>query len=303
MRQARHGRRQRRTEALAAYGLLSPSLVFFVIFLILPTFFAIFLSLSEWGGYDLTTIKFIGIGNYLSILNLNPQNEFVVPVLTNTFVFALISVLLSVFASLFLAQMIDRLKGQGFWRFLYFLPVVATIVATGNIWTMLYQPGGLINGVLNFFQVNSIGFLSDPNVALPSVAVVQAWASIGTALLILTAGIKAIDQSIYEAAELDGAGTWQTFWSITLPLLRPSLLFVFITQCIGGLQSFAIIIVMTQGGPANATNVAAYDMYQQAFKFGIWGTASAMAIVLFVIIFVITLIQLAISRRTGGEDE
>ncbi|MCI0158883.1 sugar ABC transporter permease [Leifsonia shinshuensis] len=293
--------RRFRREGRAGYLFLAPSLLFFLIFLILPSFFAIFLSLSKWGGYDLTQIHFIGVQNYTDILNFN--GTFVSPILVNTLVFAALSVVLAVAGSLIVAQCIERLRFQGFWRFLYFLPVVATVVAIGNVWKMMYQPSGLINGLLNALHINSIGFLSDPKISLPSVAVVQAWASIGAAVLILTAGIKAIDRSVYEAAEIDGANSWKTFWSITLPLLRPSLVFVFITQCIAGLQSFALIIVMTKdGGPVNSTNVAAFEMYQQAFKFGAWGTASAMAMVLFVIIFIITLIQLWVSRRAGDDD-
>ncbi|WP_214411895.1 carbohydrate ABC transporter permease [Sphaerisporangium fuscum] len=285
----------------AGYLFLAPSLLFFTVFLILPSIFAIFLSVSEWGGYDLTQIKFIGVRNYGDILNFD--STFVSPILVNTLLFTVLSVVPSVAGSLLVAQCIERLRFQGFWRFLYFLPVVATVVAIGNVWKMMYQPSGLINGILNALHVNSIGFLSDPKVALPSVAVVQAWASIGSAVLILTAGIKAIDRTIFEAAEIDGANSWTTFWGITLPLLRPSLLFVFITQCIAGMQSFALIIVMTKdGGPANSTNVAAFEMYQQAFKFGAWGTASAMAMVLFIIIFIATLIQLWVSRRAGGDD-
>ncbi|MBN9632317.1 MAG: sugar ABC transporter permease [Actinobacteria bacterium] len=293
--------RRFRREGRAGYLFLAPSLLFFLIFLILPSFFAIFLSLSKWGGYDLTQIHFIGVQHYTYILNFN--GTFVSPILVNTLVFAALSVVLAVAGSLIVAQCIERLKFQGFWRFLYFLPVVATVVAIGNVWKMMYQPSGLINGLLNALHINSIGFLSDPKISLPSVAVVQAWASIGAAVLILTAGIKAIDRSVYEAAEIDGANSWKTFWSITLPLLRPSLVFVFITQCIAGLQSFALIIVMTKdGGPVNSTNVAAFEMYQQAFKFGAWGTASAMAMVLFLIIFIITLIQLWVSRRAGDDD-
>ncbi|MGH1524193.1 carbohydrate ABC transporter permease [Leifsonia sp. L25] len=301
MRTASANSRRFRREGRAGYLFLAPSLLFFLIFLILPSFFAIYLSLSQWGGYDLTKIKFIGINNYADILNFN--GTFVSPILVNTFVFAGLSVILAVGASLLVAQCIERLRFQGFWRFLYFLPVVATVVAVGNVWKMMYQPSGLVNGLLNALHINSIGFLSDPKIALPSVAVVQAWASLGAAVLILTAGIKAIDRNVYEAAEIDGANSWTTFWSITLPLLRPSLVFVFITQCIAGLQSFALIIVMTKdGGPVNSTNVAAFDMYQQAFKFGAWGTASAMAMVLFVIVFIITLVQLWISRRAGDDD-
>jgi multiple sugar transport system permease protein len=291
----------RRGQGHAGYLFLAPSLLFFTVFLILPSFFAIFLSLSRWGGYDLTQIRFIGVKNYRDILNLD--STFLSPILANTLIFAALSVILAVAGSLVVAQCIERLRFQGFWRFLYFLPVVTTVVAIGNVWKMMYQPSGLINGILNELHVNSIGFLSDPSLALPSVAVVQAWASIGTAVLILTAGIKAIDQTIYEAAEIDGANSWRTFWGITLPLLRPSLLFVFVTQCIAGMQSFALIIVMTKdGGPANAMNVAAFEMYQQAFRFGAWGTASAMAMVLFLIIFITTLIQLWVSRRAGEDN-
>lgn len=300
-RTSRRARRLRRHEAGAGWLFLAPSLLFFLIFLVLPMLFAVFLSLSDWGGYDITRIKFIGFHNFSKILQ--PTSLFVRPVLVNTAVFALITVVLSVAGSLLVAQCIEQLKFQGFWRFLYFLPIVATVVAIGNVWKMMYQPAGLINGLLNALGANSIGFLSDPDVALPSVALVQAWASIGGAVLILTAGIKAIDRTVYEAAEIDGANSWNTFWRITLPLLRPSLLFVMITQVIASLQSFALIIVMTKdGGPSNATNVAAFEMYQQAFHFGSFGPASAMAMVLFVIIFAATLLQLWISRRTGGED-
>lgn len=299
------GKRQQRRyrkEARAAYLFLSPSLLFFALFLILPSFFAIFLSLSHWGGFDLTNLKFAGIENYTEILNFD--STFVTPVLVNTLVFAVLTVVLAVCGSLLVAQCIERLRFQGFWRFLYFLPFVATVVAIGNVWKMMYQPAGLINGLLNLLHINSIGFLSDPKIALPSIVVVQAWASIGVAVLILAAGIKAIDRTIYEAAEIDGANSWDTFWGVTLPLLRPSLLFVLITQFIAGLQSFALIMVMTtDGGPVNSTNVAAFEMFQRAFKFGAWGTASAMAMVLFVIIFVITLIQLWVSKATGGEED
>ncbi|SDT09105.1 multiple sugar transport system permease protein [Microlunatus soli] len=289
-----------RRERRAAWAFLTPALAFFAVFLVLPFGFAAVLAFSTWTGFDLSRIDFTGLHNFAEILS--PRSTFVAPILVNTLLFAIGAVAMATVGAIIVAGCIDRLRFQGFWRAVYFLPVVATVVAIGNVWKMMYQPAGLINGLLNRLGVNSIGFLSDPDIALPSVAVVQAWASIGTAVLILTAGLKGIDQTYYEAAALDGAGTFSTFLQITLPLLRPSLLFVLITQFIGGLQSFALIIVMTtDGGPINSTNVAAFEMYQQAFKFGAWGTASAMAMVLFVIIFVITLIQLWIARL-GGEE-
>jgi multiple sugar transport system permease protein len=165
----------------------------------------------------------------------------------------------------------------------------------------MYEPGGLVNGVLNGLGLGSVAFLQDPDTALPSVVVVQAWASVGSAILVLTAGLKSIPEPYYEAAALDGAGPVTVFWKITVPLLRPSLLFVCITQFLTGLQSFALIIVMTRGGPGDATNVAALEMYRQAFGYGDWGTASAAAFVLFVVVLVVTLVQLWFFRRKGED--
>lgn len=292
--------RARRRQSRTAWALLSPSLLFFAVFLLLPVLFAIGLAVSSWGGFDLGRIEFTGFANFAEILD--PAGTFLVPILANTLLFAFGAVALALVASVATSAAITRLRFQGLWRTLYFLPLVTTVVAVGNIWKYMYQPGsGLINGMLNAVGIDSVSFLADPSTALPSVVVVQAWASVGTAVLILTAGLKAIPETYYEAGELDGTNAWTQFWHITLPLLRPTLLFVLITQFIAGLQSFALIIVMTQGGPANATNVAGYEMYQQAFKFGDWGVASAMALVLFVVIFVITLLQLWFFRRKGEE--
>jgi multiple sugar transport system permease protein len=195
----------------------------------------------------------------------------------------------------------DKLRFQGLWRTLYFLPIVTTVVAVGNVWKFMYEPGGLVNGSLNALGFGSVAFLQNPDTALPSVVVVQAWASVGTAILVLTAGLKSIPGSYYEAAALDGAGPATVFWKITLPLLRPSLLFVCITQFLTGLQSFALIIVMTRGGPGDATEVAALEMYRQAFAHGDWGAASAAAFVLFVVVLAVTLVQLWVFRRSGED--
>lgn len=291
---------ERRRQTIAAWAFLSPSLVFFAIFLVLPLLFAVVLSVSAWSGFDIAQIELIGIENFSEILG--PSASSVIPVLLNTLVFAVGSVALAVVAAVALSNAINRLRFQGFWRTLYFLPMVTTVVAVGNIWKYLYEPtGGLINGVLNAIGLESVRFLHDPATALPSVIVVQSWASLGAAILILTAGLKSIPESYYEAGELDGTNSWTAFRYITLPLLRPSLLFVLITQFISALQSFALIIVMTGGGPAEATNVAGFEIYQQAFKFGAWGIASAMALLLFVVIFAITLLQLWFFRRKGEE--
>lgn len=292
--------RSRRRQAAVAYLFLTPTLLFFAVFLVLPLLFALLLSQSRWAGFDLADIELVGPDNFVDLFS--GGSTFLTPILTNTLLYALGTVVIAVCGAVVVANCINNLRFQGFWRTLYFLPIVTTVVAVGNVWKYMYQPGGLVNGVLNGLGLDSVAFLQDPDTALPSVVVVQAWASVGTAILILTAGLKAIPESYYEAAQLDGAGPVTLFWRITLPLLRPALLFVCITQFITGLQSFALIIVMTgEGGPGDATNVAALEMYQQAFKYGDWGIASAAAFVLFLVILVITLVQLWIFRRKGED--
>ncbi|MEU5080844.1 MULTISPECIES: carbohydrate ABC transporter permease [Streptomyces] len=297
---AGHGRRRgRHRETAVAYLFLAPALLFFAVFLLLPLGFALLLSVSRWTGFDLGAIELVGPDNFAALFA--DGSTFLVPVLTNTLLFALGTVALALTGSVVVATCVDRLRFQGLWRTLHFLPIVTTVVAVGNVWKYMYEPGGLANGVLNALGLGSVAFLQDPDTALPSVVVVQAWASLGSAILVLTAGLKSVPASYHEAAALDGAGPGTVFWRITLPLLRPSLLFVCVTQFLTGLQSFALITVMTRGGPGDATNVAALEMYRRAFDHGDWGTASAAAFVLFAVVLVVTLAQLWVFRR-AGED-
>ncbi|MBL1103068.1 sugar ABC transporter permease [Streptomyces sp. 5-8] len=291
--------RARRRQAVVAYLFLAPALLFFAVFLALPLGFALLLSMSRWTGFDLGDIDPVGLDNFTGLFA--DGSTFLTPILTNTLLFALGTVALALAGSLLVATCIDKLRFQGLWRTLYFLPIVTTVVAVGNVWKYMYEPGGLVNGVLNALGLGSVAFLQDPDTALPAVVVVQAWASVGSAILVLTAGLKSIPGSYYEAAALDGAGPGTVFLRITLPLLRPALLFVCVTQFLTGLQSFALIIVMTKGGPGDATDVAALEMYRQAFSHGDWGTASAAAFVLFTVVLAITLAQLWIFRRKGED--
>ncbi|MCS0604233.1 sugar ABC transporter permease [Streptomyces sp. LP11] len=293
------GRARHRRQSVVAYLFLTPALLFFAVFLILPLGFALLLSLSRWTGFDLGDIDPVGLDNFAALFA--DGATFLTPVLTNTLLFALGTVALALAGSVLVATCVDRLRFQGLWRTLYFLPIVTTVVAVGNVWKYMYEPGGLVNGVLNALGFGSVAFLADPDTALPSVIVVHAWASLGSAILILTAGLKSIPESYYEAAALDGAGPATVFRKITLPLLRPSLLFVCVTQFLTGLQSFALISVMTKGGPGDATAVAALEMYRRAFSYGDWGTASAAAFVLFAVVLAVTLAQLWLFRRKGED--
>lgn len=290
------------TQALVGYLFLSPVLIFYSIFLLIPIIFSLILSFSKWGGFDLASIEWIGISNYKELFSAS--STFLHPILTNTFAYAFGTVGISFIAALLVSYLITRLRFEGFWRTLYFLPTVTTIVAIGNVWLFMYDPaGGLINGVLNSLGFKSIAFLASPDYALKAIIVVGGWIGIGSAVLILTAGLKTIPEDYYEAATLEGAQLFQMYRNITLPLLKPSILFVLITSFIAGLQSFTLALVMTRnGGPGNSTNVAGLEMYNQAFSYGNWGIASAMAFILFVCVFIVTIIQLVIFKRGGVEN-
>lgn len=289
-------------QMIVGYLFLLPTILFYLIFFSIPILFSLILSFTQWGGFDLTTMTWVGLANYKKLFS--SQSTFIHPILSNTILFALGTVFLSLLFALIVSYMITRLRYEKFWRTLYFLPMVTTVVAIGNVWRFMYNPnGGALNGFLHLFGLPPIQFLNNPQTALPSVIVVSAWAAVGGSVLILTAGLKSIPESYYEAARLEGASVWRIFISITLPLLKPSILFVLITGLISGLQSFTLTLVMTNnGGPGNATNVIGLEMYQQAFNFGNWGIASAMAFVLFVIVFAITLAQLMIFKRGGVES-
>ncbi|MFF0746934.1 carbohydrate ABC transporter permease [Streptomyces sp. NPDC004111] len=288
----------RRRQRVTAYLFLAPTLLFFALFLLVPLLFSLVLALSRWSGFRLSDIRPVGPENFADLFSRG--STFLSPVLTNTLLYATGTVVLATAGGLLVAVCISRLRFQGFWRTLYFLPAVTTVVAIGNVWKFMYEPGGLLNGVFDALGLAFPALLHQPGTALPAVVVVQAWACLGTAVLILGAGLNAIPREYYEAAALDGAGSFTTFRRITLPLLRPSLMFVVLTQFLAGLQSFALIIVMTgDGGPGDSANVAALEMYQSAFKFGDWGPASAAAFTLFAVILVLTLVQLWFFRRKG----
>ncbi len=293
-------RRNLKSQGWIGYAFLSPLIVFYSIFLCIPLVFSFYLSFTEWSGFDLSDIKWVGLKNYRELFS--EHSPFFHPIMTNTFTYAVCSVALSFTGALAISYMITRLKYEGFWRTLYFLPTVTTIVAIGNVWLYMYNPTtGLISGILSSLNLKPIAFLENPHTALSSIIVVGGWLGIGSAVLILTAGLKAIPEDYYEAAMLEGAGVFAIYKGITLPLLKPSILFVLITSFIGGLQSFTLVMVMTKNA-TNATNVAGLEMYYQAFSFSNWGIASAMAFVLFIFVFIVTMLQLVIFRQGGVES-
>jgi multiple sugar transport system permease protein len=175
---------------------------------------------------------------------------------------------------------------------------VSNVVAVSVVWFWIYQPQyGVLNSLLAKVGIEGPAWLSSTTWAMPAVIMVSVWQGVGYPMIILLAGLQGIPHELYEAAKIDGASPWNQFWKITLPLLTPTLFFLFITQFISSFQVFGIIYVMTQGGPANETSVYIYYLYQTAFAFGKMGYASAMAWILFAIIGAVTFIQWKLQKR------
>jgi multiple sugar transport system permease protein len=268
-----------------------------VVFYLLPMMISIGLSFTDWN--PLGTPRWIGWANYTFLLSMDP---IFYRTILNTFVFAVGSAVLGIPIALGIAWAIAGARGKSFWRVVYWLPMVTNAVAIAYTWRFVLDPAdGILNRLLGLVGLNGPEWLESPATAMLSVIAIATWASLGHNILLFTAGLEEIDDKIYEAAQIDGAGPLRVFWSITLPMLRPTLLFTSITGLISGLGSFALTLLLTAGGPEGSTNVTALYFYQMAFEHLRMGRASAAAMVLFVLILVLTSIQLRLLRR-GGID-
>jgi len=266
-----------------------PGIVWYGLFMAYPMYYAIVLSLHRWMGAQ-TVPVFVKLENFRAIFT----DPLFVKFFVNTFYFTFMSVCLTTFPALFIAillTMITRLRG--IYRTLYFLPSVCGVVAVGIIWTWLYQPTfGLFNHILGFLHLPPSRWINDSRIALFCVALTQAWMRLGFSIVIFLAGLLSIPKQFYDAAEVDGASKFRQIIHITLPLAMPIITFLLIYNTIYGLTVFGEIYMMTEGGPGNATYSVAYLMYETAFRYSEMGKGSAMALILFVVILAITVIQM-----------
>jgi multiple sugar transport system permease protein len=291
-----------RQRTIWAYVFVAAPVLGLLIFSLGPILFSGWVSLHSW---DMLTppseMPWRGLNNYIYLLtedNVFPR------ALLNTFLFAIGGVTANVVLGLAFALVLNgRIKGQRFWRILYFLPVITSPLALAVIFTFMFNRNfGLINNLLVAVGVPRQPFLSSPHQALMVVILIAIYQYVGYYIVIFLAGLQGIPQDYYDAARVDGADRSQEFWYITLPLLRPVMLFVVVTNSIGALQVFDLIFASTGGSPANSTMTVVPYMYNTAFKFGRMGRASAMAFLLFAIIMFITVAQLRLLRDRTTED-
>jgi multiple sugar transport system permease protein len=286
-------------EVRAAWTLLFPALAAITLFFALPLGAALLLSLTDFDIYavaDLGNARFVGLQNYARLVG----DPLFWIVLRNTLVFVVLGVPLTLLAALGGALLVDsRLaRFKGLFRTAFFAPVVTTLVAVAVVWRYLYHPRyGLINHALGSVGLPPVDWLGDPAWAMVAITVLAAWRTFGYGLVLFVAGLQSIPRSLYEAAELDGAGWWSRLRHITLPMLQPTALFVGVITTVGIFQIFAEPYVMTRGGPLYATTSISLLMYQQGFRWWNMGSAAAIAFVLFALILAATGLQVALRRR------
>lgn len=278
-------------------GLLfvAPMLALFLLFRFVPVVGAVLLSLTD---YRLSgRWSFVALDNYTRLVQDSLFHQALAVTLTYTVIFVPMTVLLSLGTAVLLHQVVWR---RGFFRGVFFLPYVTSIVLAAVIWKWIYDAqDGLINAVLGLVSIGPIDFLAESNLVLPSIAVTSAWKGFGYSMLILLAGLQAVPRSYLEAAMIDGAGTWQRFRYITLPQLRPVLFFVLVIETIGAFQVFDAMYVMTGGGPVRSSYSLVYFLYDSGFKYFDFGYASAIGLMLFAIVLIVSLVQ----RRLVGRDD
>lgn len=294
---ARRGLSIRQRQTLTAYTFLLVPLLFFLVVRLLPTVSALRLSLYKYSILG-DSRPFIGAANYANLVS----DALFHKALVNTALYTLIGVPAQIVLGLGIALLLSRIRlFQGLFRALYFLPYVTPVVAAAWVWQWVFSPQfGPVNTLLVALHLPPQSFLTSPSQALPTTAALVVWQNLGFQIVLFLAGLAAIPRSYYEAAELDGAGPWALFRSITLPLLNPTIVFSVVTGTIAYLQLFTQVVNLNftdQGGPLGSTLSVAVYIYQIAFGRFQMGYAAAMTVVLFVIILAITLVQLRFLTR------
>jgi multiple sugar transport system permease protein len=281
-----------------AWGFIAPALAMIAVFLVLPVAAALVLSFTDFDVYALADpahLRIVGLANYVRLAH-DPRFW---RALENTLYFTLVGGPLTVAAALGAALLLEArgVRGRAFFRTVFFLPVVTTLVAVAVVWRALYHPRvGLLNHALALVGVGPIDWLGDPRWAMPALILLATWKNFGFSAVLFIAGLGSIPERLYEAARLDGAGAWQEFRRVTLPMLAPTFVFVAVVTMIGYLQLFAEPYVMTQGGPADATLSVVLLMYEEGFRWWNLGIGTSIAFVLFAVVLVLTGVQLRLRR-------
>jgi ABC-type sugar transport system permease subunit len=277
----------KQSKAISSYLLVSPYLVHILVFVLFPVGFSLYLSFHEWN--IISPMEYVGLSNYEKLL----KDQYFLKSLRNTLIFLAIHIPLQISIALGLAVILNqKIWFRAFFRGAFFMPVVVSGVVVTILWQQLYgYEMGSINTLLNSLGMEKIGWLTDPQWAMPSIAIMATWKNVGLYIILFLVGLQSVPKSLYEASALEGATRWQQFWHITLPVINPTMIMVMILSTIGGFSLFIEPYVMTGGGPLNSTLSSVLYIYKQGFFYYHMGYAATLGLVLALIILLFVFIQ------------
>ena len=279
------GMRPRARRALTGYLLIAPAMLVTTAFLLIPMVLSAYWSLTDYNG--ITAPTWVGLHNYVALFH-DPR---FVRALTNTITFVILGMTIGPALGLCAALLLnEHIRGRAFFRVAIFLPVTTSLVVVATVWKMLLNDQGIVNAALSLFGLNGHAWLADPSTALYAVILVSVWQGLGFEAVVFLAALQSIPRELYDAARVDGANGWHRFRRVTLPGLRPTLLFVFVIGIIGSFQVFDQVFVMTQGGPVDSTETIVYYLINR-FQALELGRASAVAYILLAILATLSAIQ------------
>jgi len=274
-------------EGKAGLLLVLPYVLHFLAFLAYPLTFSFVLVFHRWDIF--TPMQWVGLGNLARLL----RDDWFFRAILNTLIFVAIHIPLQLALALFFAVLLNtNVRGRGFFRATYFLPVIVSGVVVSFVWLQIYSyESGLLNQLLLKLGLPRVPWLNSPSLAMPSIAVMATWKNVGLYIVLFLAGLQSIPSYLYEVADLDGATAWQKFWKVTFPMLNPTVVLVVVLSTIGGFSLFIEPYMMTDGGPMNSTLSAVLYIYRQAFDFYRMGYAATLAFAFAAIIFAVVLVQ------------
>ena len=304
--------RLEKKNTLIAYSFLAPNFIGFAVFTLIPVICAVALSLFEWGGGDLSRLKFVGLDNYATIFATKKVAEKGIGyffgradlgiALKNTAFYTAVTVPLTIVCALALAILLNKIKGAVFFRTVFFFPYVSSMVAICVCWSFMLMRNGPVNQIIMALGINfNKGWTADSTMAMWAIILVSVWRNMGYYMVLYLAALQGIPRELMEAATVDGANKWQQFLHVTLPQLKPTTFFVSVMMVISCFKIYDVVAIMTEGGPGRATKMLVTYIYDEAFVKNRYGQASAISMVLLVIVLAITIIQFSSEKKFSND--
>ena len=301
-----------RKNTLVAYSFLAPNFIGFAVFTLVPVICAIALSLFEWNGGDISKLKFVGLDNYATIFATKKVAEKGIGyffnradlgiTLKNTVYYTVVTVPLTIICAMALALLLNKIKGAVFFRTVFFFPYVSSMVAICVCWSFILMKDGPINQIIMALGINfNKGWTADSTMAIWAIILVSVWRNMGYYMVLYLAALQGIPRELTEAATVDGANRRQQFWHVTLPQLKPTTFFVSVMMVISCFKIYDVVAIMTDGGPGRATKMLVTYIYDEAFVKVRYGQASAISMVLLVIVLLVTIIQFGSEKKFSND--